>query len=749
MNRYTFITLLFALVSALGGCQCSEGGSGYQPGPGCLKLEEIMTSDVAPAGVRTVFQLSDCAGAPIPDLKSEEVTVLLDDEGIQSEGDVAPVLTQEVDFRLSTMLLLDLSYSIVENGNLQPMLDAARAGAHALVAQGHRVAIYQFAGPPYFGEVQGFTTDVVALDAALDGLATTPGFGTTDLYGSIEKAVEVLDDEQSVDVLSSETLILFTDGTDEAMVSTADAALEAIEAGDLNVFTVGLGGDVDQEELLAIGKDGFEWAENAADLVAAFEAITQHVVDLAHSYYLLGVCSPRVGGWREMTIIVTRGTSTGSVDVTYNADGFDIVGCDSEVVAFPCTGRECGVVEGFACGECAESESCSEDGQCVDMCTGVIECGYVDGADCGGCEDHGEGFVCDGNACVEPCATAECGFVLGLDCGDCADQGDGFVCADNACVDACADAECGEILGVDCGDCADHGDGFACDDHACVDACADAECGEILGVACGECADGLVCGADNLCAPVELPGAAWVEVPGATTTLGCLPSLDPSCGLDEARHEIALSPFWILSTEVTVEMYELCVADDGCDPSHVGTAASCNYGVAGREEHPINCIDWAGLQEFCAYAGGDLPTEAQWERAMRGDHDGEASTYWIYAWGNSPAPTCDLVVMNDGDPGCGLGHTDAVGTKPSTGLGLSNMACNVSEWTRDLYGADLGGCASYPCTDPAGPTVGDERVVRGGNWNDFYTSAFRTAARDGRDPASTSPAVGGRCVIAI
>jgi iron(II)-dependent oxidoreductase len=247
---------------------------------------------------------------------------------------------------------------------------------------------------------------------------------------------------------------------------------------------------------------------------------------------------------------------------------------------------------------------------------------------------------------------------------------------------------------------------------------------------------------------MELAGADWIEIPGAAVTVGCLASLDPSCAEDEERHEIVVSPFWILSTEVTAGMYQACVDDGLCDASHVTASdAACTYGASGAEDRPINCIDWEGLSEFCAYAGGDLPTEAQWELAARGEHDGVAGTYWIYPWGNSPAPSCDVAVMNDGGAGCGLARTDDVGTRPATGPGLYNMACNVSEWTRDLYGLQLGGCAAYPCSDPAGPADGDQRVVRGGNWNDFYASAFRTAARDGRDPASPSPAVGGRCVV--
>jgi len=342
----------------------------------------------------------------------------------------------------------------------------------------------------------------------------------------------------------------------------------------------------------------------------------------------------------------------------------------------------------------------------------------------------------------------ECGDVGGANCGDCSDHGAGWVCEANTCVDACAEAECGAVDGVDCGDCSAYGDGFACNGNACVEACAGAECGTILGVECGECALDLECGENHTCGPPELDGAVWIAVPSATEAFGCLASLDPSCAEDEARHVVTVSSFWILATEVTAEMYAACVEDGACDPSHVTASdETCNYGVMGREHHPINCIDWAGMREYCAFAGGDLPTEAQWELAMRGAHDGVGEAYWIYPWGNTPEPSCDVAVMNDGTAGCGLLQTDEVGTKPATGSGLFNMACNVSEWTRDLYGAQLGGCDTYPCTDPDGPADGDERVLRGGNWNDFYASAFRTAARASRDPASSSPAVGGRCVI--
>jgi formylglycine-generating enzyme required for sulfatase activity len=317
---------------------------------------------------------------------------------------------------------------------------------------------------------------------------------------------------------------------------------------------------------------------------------------------------------------------------------------------------------------------------------------------------------------------------------------------EHACVDVCEAVECGPVGQIDCGDCSGLGWGWACQAGSCVQPCQGLECGEVLGVDCGQCENGFSCNAEHLCEPFALPGMAWVKLTGGSFTLGCDNGLDPACDFDEQRHPVLLSEFWIMDTEVTVAMYNLCVTDGECLASHAGTGGDCNLGKSGYGQHPINCLDWEGLQEFCAYVGGNIPTEAQWERAMRGDHDGVASTYWIYPWGSTPAPSCARVVMNEGVPGCGLGSTNAVKGKPATGAGLYDMGGNVSEWVRDWYSEALGGCGIGDCVDPAGPDNGVERVVRGGHWNDLYASAFRTAMRDKGAPSAKSAGIGGRCV---
>jgi formylglycine-generating enzyme required for sulfatase activity len=783
-NKHFVLVLTGCLVLAtLKGCHCESSGGNDDDDDteltDCLTLKELLTSEVTPAGVRTVFQLLDCEGYPISDLTNSELEILLDGEEIRTEGDVAPVLTQEVDFEQYSLLLLDMSDSIVDSGSLPPMVNAARTLVHKLLIQGSNVAIYRFAGPKYFNEVQDFTADQTALDKALDDLSLSDGLGTTDLYGSIPRAINILDMAGSIDMLTTRTMVLFTDGSDEAMASTSKAAQYAIDNTDSQVFTVGLGGDVNQDELVAFGKNGFEWAEYADKLDVAFDSVTKQIHDLARSHYMVGVCSPRTGSIRQMTLVINRDGDSGSLTVNYDASDFDIVGCDVNQVAYPCKDKQCGYVDSFSCGSCLGTNYCTDKNTCEDACQDA-ECGDVHGIDCGSCSDIGDTFTCDENSCVDACEDAECGPVLGIDCGDCSDMGDTFSCDQHACIDACEDAECGTILGINCGDCSSQGEDYGCDanhtcveacseiecgtvlgidcgtcsdmgdtfgcdaENTCVDACEDAECGTVLGVDCGDCASGFECSTNGACTPKSLPGMQWVFIPETELTLGCDMVADPACALDEARRKVSLSKFWIMDTEVTVGMYETCVSDGSCNSSNVGTLPECNIGH--NDNQPLNCVSWDGLKQFCEYMGGSLPTESQWEFAYRGLHDDDLESYWIYPWGNSPAPNCTKVVMNEGGPGCGNGGTEQVGSKPVTSFDIKNMAGNVGEWTLDFYASTFKSCGDEACIDPSGPVEGEDRVVRGGAFDDFYASAFRTAKRYDENPTTRSPSIGGRCV---
>ena len=134
-------------------------------------------------------------------------------------------------------------------------------------------------------------------------------------------------------------------------------------------------------------------------------------------------------------------------------------------------------------------------------------------------------------------------------------------------------------------------------------------------------------------------------------------------------------------------------------------------------EHPVVNVNWDQANAYATWAGGRLPTEAEWEKACRGT-DGR-----IYPWGDEP-PTAELANFANN-----VGDTTPVGSYPNgaSPYGALDMAGNVWEWTADWYAADY--YANSPPANPPGPATGDVRVVRGGAF-DYNENDVRCAARD-------------------
>lgn len=187
--------------------------------------------------------------------------------------------------------------------------------------------------------------------------------------------------------------------------------------------------------------------------------------------------------------------------------------------------------------------------------------------------------------------------------------------------------------------------------------------------------------------------------------------------------------------------------------------------LEGMEEHPVVHVSWDDATAYAAWAGKQLPTEAQWERAARFEHDGMR-----YVWGDDLAPNAQAMANiwqgtfpHHNTAEDGFSGSAPVGSFPPNALGLYDMSGNAWEWTKDLFNPDAytkrvgeldeGQCCSNPtgpvvAVDPRNPLVADSRVQKGGSFlcHASYCSSYRPSAKMASPPDSGLSHLGFRCV---
>ena len=178
--------------------------------------------------------------------------------------------------------------------------------------------------------------------------------------------------------------------------------------------------------------------------------------------------------------------------------------------------------------------------------------------------------------------------------------------------------------------------------------------------------------------------------------------------VESPRREIYLDRFFLDRYEVTVGRYAKFLQATGNLKNPDGWPGSNLENVA---EFAVVGVDWHDAEAYCRWAGGRLPTEAEWERAARGGDERK------YPWGpGEPTAAHARFAISNSNAVYSDGLAQ-VGKHPSGAApdGVHDLAGNASEWVADWYAPAF---ARQQTRNPRGPETGNGKVVRGGGWMD-------------------------------
>lgn len=229
-------------------------------------------------------------------------------------------------------------------------------------------------------------------------------------------------------------------------------------------------------------------------------------------------------------------------------------------------------------------------------------------------------------------------------------------------------------------------------------------------------------------APAAIP-EDMVQIPAGPFTMG----QDNSKPKNGPAHSVDLPAFEIDRFEVTNDEFARFVDEAGYTTyAEQNSTKSWRDAAEGKGNHPVVYVTWDDALAYCEWAGKRLPTEAEWEKAARGE-DGRA-----YPWGTS------FVAENGNFYEGGIRGTTAVGSFPAgaSPYGVEDVAGNVREWTADYFQPYPGAAAD------ADPFFGEEnRVNRGGGWFDGEDGELVTTYNRNAGPPGTSANddIGFRC----
>ena len=357
-NLLLFLTLLLSLSNCgnadddvnfdinqneLGLGETADDCLGFGENQLLISIQDQFTT--LPGKVSVFFKVTDSSGNPVTGLTAEQFTIFeqgRNDEcfnTISNSESLARISPRSQVFTNNTILVLDLSNSVLSNS-----LDELKSASIGFInnvmpdeeTESFKMAIYWFDGEDDLHLLQDLTKSTNQLVTAVEGInANISNDPSTDLYGAVIKATDLaenlLEENLINEVIGAASVVIFTDGTDQASRYSEDQALMSVEEANRNIsfFSIGLGAEIDPVILDQIGKTFSAFAGNEAELEDVFNDISRRVSEQANSFYLFEYCTPKRDGSGDnnLAIQLIDGDREGAVQTSFDASGFS-GGCE-------------------------------------------------------------------------------------------------------------------------------------------------------------------------------------------------------------------------------------------------------------------------------------------------------------------------------------------------------------------------------------------------------------------------------------
>jgi hypothetical protein len=294
---------------------------------GGLKLKPLNHSARKPSNVAVYFTVDTSGGDPVPGLTADKFVIYEDGQKVSEYESKQTILNPTVAAAHYTLLLVDMSGSIVESKKVGDVVNAASKFTEK-VGKSQKVAVAAFDGSTELTGIVPFTESGQSAQAGLDKLLTfKPKDPSTNLNGAVVEGLKTLRKALDADPkpLKFGTLVVFTDGSDRANRVSKDDVKKAMEDPahkDFEIYAIGVGAEMKDSRLEEIGKNGTVKEADPTKTQQAFDQIATRIEGATQRYYLLSYCTPSRAGKHTVKIEAKTDKGSGTLEYEFDATGF-------------------------------------------------------------------------------------------------------------------------------------------------------------------------------------------------------------------------------------------------------------------------------------------------------------------------------------------------------------------------------------------------------------------------------------------